>query len=429
MDYQYKYLKYKNKYLQIKNNKNQVAGQSNDQSNGQSNDQSNGQSNDQSNGQSNDQSNGQSKDQPLNLHQNISDANNSFTIKLFENLEGASNIYSPLSVVVALSLVHLAALGNTDRQLTKLFNYKYSKDDLEEICKLFKNDDVKMVNMILINKDYKINPAYINMINDMAIIIQDNFENGPKIAAQINNYIGKKTNGLIKNLVDANDIKDNMIFVLINTIYFKAEWENKFKSHKTTKMKFHKTNMVDMMYQKSDFNYYENSKIQAIEMPYKNSNIVMGVILPKRYLEEDNMDYSANNVPIISSSEINEIINNMSFTEVKLYLPKFTQRKNLELVPILRKMGVIDLFDSNYADLNIASKKSFVSKIIHEAVVIVDENGTEATAATTIFDIDMMANPMMKKPEIIFKADHAFIYYIRYVPSNLFLFYGDYQGV
>lgn len=355
------------------------------------------------------------------------DANNLFAVNMFENLDGASNIFSPFGILFALSLINLAALGNTSDQLTKLLNYNYSTDDLEIFYKIFNNDTIKITNLLLINKKYQVDKSYSNMIDNMAIIVSGDFDdNSTLIVNKTNSYIETRTNGMIKSLVDKEDIQSSTIFVLINTIYFKAAWEHKFDMNNTTKMKFHKTNIVDMMHQIDYFTYYENNTIQAIEIPYEENNYVMGIILPKRYLEEDEMNYTVNDAPIISFPEIMEIINNMSYTRLDLYLPKFTQRKNLELIPVLKKMGVTDLFDHR-AVLGI-SGNIFVSKIIHEAVVIVDEIGTEASAATSI-NVKMMAMSPRDEPEPkLFKADHAFIYYIRHVLSGLFLFYGDYQG-
>lgn len=400
MDYYHKYRKYKYRYLRLKQNKLiQYAGENIITT----------------------------EENPQSQHKTMADANNSFTINMFDNLDGASNLFSPISITYALSLIHLAALGNTDNQLTKLFNYKYSVDDLEQIYKLFNNNVIQMTNLLLVNNKYKINKVYVDMISGLVRVIDADFSNSALIVHKINNFIENKTNGLIKNLVDENDIDASMILVLINTIYFKASWQHKFDPDNTTKMKFHKTNLVDMMHQINYFNYFENSTVQAIEILYKKNAYAMGVILPKRYLQEDEIDYSTNDVPLIPISETNEIINNMAYTRIDLYLPKFTQRKNLELVPVLIKMGVTDLFNHR-ADLTIAVKDAFISKIIHESVVIVDEFGTEAAAATVVMG-KITAMPPHAEPEpILFKADHAFVYYIRHLESGMFLFYGDYQG-
>ncbi|XWV26903.1 serpin [Tupanvirus soda lake] len=401
MNYQHKYLKYKRKYIKLKNSL-QYGGIVSDQ---------------------------ESEDIENFPKKTITDANNQFSIILFENLDGASNIISPLSISFVLSLVQLAALGNTNKQLTNILGYKYSSDELKRIYTLFNNQVLKMTNALIINKKIHVNKEYLELIDDMALIHNDDFSNSKLIISKVNHYIENNTNGMIKDVVNENNISPNTIFVLINTIYFKASWQHKFNIQNTTKMKFHKTegNLVDMMYQKNYFNYYENKSVQVVEMPYDEKDYVMGIVLPRMYLEENGLDYSINNVPQFSKQEMNEFINNLGYEEVELYIPKFTHRKKYDMVPILKKMGLIDVFGIN-AELDIMARDAYISKIIHEAVVIVDELGTEAAATTVVTGRAMVARPRKKEKPKIFKADHAFIYYIRHLPSNYFLFMGDYQG-
>ena len=410
MDYHRKYLKYKTKYTILKNDfskKQSTVHYTHQQLGGQI-------------------------TEPISEHtpsKNIYDANNDFTINLFENLDGASNIFSPLSLSYALSLIHLAALGNTNNQLTKVLGTKYDIDDLNLLNQQFNNSVIKMNTAFIINKKIRVNNEYLEMINGLAYVANDDFSNAKLIAYKVNNYIEKNTDGMILDVISADNITNNTIFIIVNTIYFKASWQYKFDPINTTKMKFHKTdsNVVDMMHQVDYFNYYENKSVQLVELPYDERNYVMGIILPRMYLEEDGLDYSINNIPQFSRQEINELINNIQYTKVDLYLPKFTQRKKYDMVPIFKKMGIIDIFNHN-AQLDIMAKDAFISKIVHEAVIIVDELGTEASAVTAIVAKEMAAPPGKQVKPKLFKADHAFIYYIRHIPSNLFIFYGDYQG-
>ena len=401
MNYRWKYLKYKHKYLNQKKLILIGAAENSDSA----------------------ESSKDSTNTPT-----ITQANNHFTIDLFENFDGASNLFSPLSIIYTLSLVHIAANGNTDRQLTKVIGYKHTIDDLKYLNGLFNNAVMSMCTTTVINRKYQINNEYLTLISPLSKIIYEDFENGALISNKINHSIETTTNGMIKNVIQPSIINPSSFLILINTIYFKASWLHKFNVRETTKMKFHKTpEMVDVMHQINDFNYFENSSIQMIELPYDEKDYVMGIILPKKYLEEENLAYSINNVPIISEPQLNEFINNTQLQKIDLYLPKFTHRKRIELPAILKKMGLTNIFDRRLAELDIISKEIYVSNIIHEAVVIVDEIGTEAAATTVVV---MEKKLMLTRPvkPILFKADHAFVFYIRYVPSNLILFFGDYQG-
>lgn len=384
---------------------------------------------------------------------NITDSNNSFTIQLFKNLDTAGNIFSPIGIIYLLSLIHLATVGNTDYQLKSLIGHNYTPDELSNIGKLLQQSIstsiIKMSTMLIINDKYKINRIYETMIENLSIIIYEKFDKSELVVNKINEYILHQTDARIKNLLNDIDIDKNCAIVMISTVYFKADWSNGFGVTNTRKMSFHDspTNMVDMMYQTNDFRYYENKKVQGLEMLCNNGEYVMGFILPKRYLEEDELEYNTNNVPIISDSIINEMINNMEMTRVEIYIPKFTQKKNIELIPILKKMGITELFGSQDREIDILKQLSIpnsqiISSIVHEAVVEIDESGDnkldkiaitgfKSAGSTSILGSKLVppqSDSIFSSTHKKFKADHIFIYYVRHIISGLILFYGDYQG-
>lgn len=344
---------------------------------------------------------------------NLSQSNNILNFKLSDNME-KNSVYSPTSILFALSLIHLAAQGNTDKELTKLLGHKYTANELENLYGLFNNDIVKLSNALLLNKTKKINKQYLDEIKNVVLISIDDFSNTKNIVNKVNNYIKTKTNGMIRDVIKENDIDVSTILVLINTIYFKANWLHRFSKSLTQKMQFNgdKVQQIDMMYQKENFDYFENNDIQMLEMKYRNEDYCMGIILPK-----------TNNKFKLTINKLNEYTANLRNEKVKIYIPKFTHKKNIQLVPILQKLGVNDLFNSN-AKLDIA-EYAYVSRIIHEAVVVVDEEGTEASAATVVIMKEMATMP---REEIIFKANHSFAYYIVHKPTNTILFYGDFRG-
>ncbi|AGD92155.1 putative serpin-like protein [Megavirus lba] len=397
MNYRQKYLKYKNKYTQLKEKidmeNNFIGGQN-----------------------------------TIEFDDKISDANHTFTINLFNNFDSVSNIFSPLSINYALSLLHLAALEITNLELSNLLKYKYTVDDLQVINDIFNDNTIDMTNLMLINKTQNINKKYKNMVNNLVKIIQGDFENPDLVAQKINHYVENKTNGLIKDIISPKNINNDTIMILVNTVYFKSKWKYGFDVNKTFREKFgSEKKIVDLMNNQNYFNYYENKSFQIIEIPYQNENFVLGIILPKIVPDNDTIDYTINNVPIITAQEVNELINNLSLEKVNIYIPKFTDKKKLNLVPILKKMGLVKIFDTNMCQLDLISNNICVSNIIHEAVIIVDESGTTASAATVITGRALARAP--KKENIkTFQADHPFVYYIRHLPTNMFLFFGDFQG-
>lgn len=355
---------------------------------------------------------------------NFSNISNNSGIKLFYALYHG-NIISPASIAYALSLIHIGATGNTDKELTNFFGNKALLEDLYNAYNLLNYGPVKTTNALFVRQDKQINPKYKEAIEKIALLTCENFNNPYLVASKINNYIEKNTSGLIKNLVSENDIVSDLAILLINTIYFKAKWENPFDKSDTFQSRFSNLNgittIVNMMYQNEAFLYYEDQLMQVIEMNYIDksfsNNYSMGVILPK---------YKSNKLPIIDINKISEYINNMELYQVDLYLPKFTHRANVDLIPALKKWGVKELFTTD-AMLNNISDNIFVSKVIHEAIVIVDEAGTEASATTACYEYDCCDSGNNLK-QVTFKADHSFIYYIRHKKLNTILFLGNYNG-
>lgn len=350
-------------------------------------------------------------------------SNLDFTTKIYNNLDGASNLFSPISLEFLLSLLHLGIIGHSNNQLTDLLAHKYSTEELKLIHSIFNNDIMSTNNILMVNKKIGINEKYKVMVKDSVEIIVGSFDDVQLLADKVNRYVETKTNGIIKGIINENNISSNDILIMVNAIYFKSNWQHPFNVANTTKMKFHGgPYYVDMMNGIGDYQYYEDKLFQLIEIPFENNNYVMGVILPKTFQIEE----TVNDVPYLQKGKVAEMINNTERVKVNLFLPKFVHRKRTEFRPILEKSGLVNIFTTQ-SDLNIIAKGAQLSKIFHEAVVIVDEIGATATAVTVAIlskEIAMADD----SAAVIFKADHVFVYYIRHVPTNIFLFYGDFQG-
>ena len=353
-----------------------------------------------------------------------SSKSNEVASKLFKVLE-EGKIFSPVSISYALALIHFGALEKTDQELYQLFEGKYSIQELTQLLSLFNNNQVKMTNALIVNQELQINKEFLDFVKNVGLVSLENFNDKVVLADKINKYIAENTRGLITNVISPDVITDTSLAFLINTIYFKSNWSNKFDLRKTFKSPFNSNSVqVEMMQQVNDFPYYEDKDLQMIEMPYEDDHFCMGVVLPKDPLDLYKIDIS----------QLNNYIPQMNNLEVRVYFPKFTHRKKYELVPHLCRVGVKELFDPELANLSNISlrttdKNTYISGILHEAVVIVDEEGTEAAAVTVAHMRNCITSISMPKPPKIFKADHSFIYYIRHMASNTLLFIGDFNGL
>ncbi|XWV25781.1 serpin [Tupanvirus soda lake] len=347
---------------------------------------------------------------------NIHQSSNTLAQKLFNVLENNS-VYSPLSIAYIMSLLHLGAVGNTEKQITDLMVIKNSVEDLVSCSKLFNRDVIKLANAIIVNKDMPVKPEYLEMAKSLALVTNEDFSDGYLIVRKANAFIENNTNNLIKDVLKDGMIDMKTIMVLINTIYFKAKWNSPFKNTKTYKDNFNCKVSAHMMTNTKYYPYFEDHNMQIVELPYKGREFCMGFILPKKSLT---IDCCSDYLGTCSST---------SSRYVEVHIPKFTQRNNIDLIPIMKNMGVTDIFGSRSRldnMIEVANYFPYVSTMIHEAVVIVDEDGTEA-AAVTVAVCRAECCSIMPEP-VIFRANRSFVYYIKHIPTNTLLFVGDYHG-
>lgn len=365
--------------------------------------------------QRHDQRHDQRNDQ-RNINTGFVEYNNNALIKIFNNIP-QNRIISPISIMYALSMIHIGAKGGTEQELNDLFSGKMTFNDLQYVHSLFNKGPIKMSNYFAISNRFTFKSNYLSMISNIANVSTEDFNNSSYVINKINKIIENGTNGLIKNVLDK--ISYDTVGILINIIYFKANWLNKFNRSFTKRSNFtniHGIKSVEMMNQSVTIPYYADNNIQMIELPYIGSKYCMGILLP------NNISFSN---PALDVSNIYEYIDHLHERKVDVYIPKFTHKRKVDLKPILKNIGVRSIF-TDHADLSNISSNIKISDIIHEAVVIVDEEGTEAAAVTVI---SISENCMPLNSNVIFRADHSFIYYIRHIPTNALIFVGDYHGI
>jgi len=339
----------------------------------------------------------------------------------------ASNLYdvcdpnsvcSPLSIAFVLALLQCGSNGNTRNEFNKFFGCEHSMDELTKMCHLFNSDIVRLANTIMVNNNCPLKSSYMNMVKTLASVSNEDFSDREGTATKANAFIETNTRGLIKGVIDPSMITSDLVAMLINAIHFKAPWLNQFETFNTRKELFDNKFNVDMMMQTDYFPYFEDSNVQLLEMNYQNRDFCMGFILPKK------------NQPHLKGQLMNYLtVQKMGSQFVEVHVPKFTQRKKMILNDTLKMMGLIDAFSEGRANFsNMSDMRIFISEVIHEAVVIVDENGTEA-AAVTVASMCFESCCVRKDPvPIIFNANRPFTYYIKHCPTNTIMFVASYCG-
>ncbi|XP_036207784.1 leukocyte elastase inhibitor-like [Myotis myotis] len=370
----------------------------------------------------------------------LSLANTRFAVDLFRTLKDSNpsgNIFiSPVSISSALAMVFLGARGTTEAQMSKTLHF----DAVKEIHSSFQslNADInkrgapyilKLANKLYGEKTYEFLPEFLASTQKMygAELASVDFQRASEDARMvINEWVKGQTEGKIPELLAAGMVDDMTKLVLVNAIYFKGNWQEKFSKEATTDTPFRlnkkDTKTVKMMYQKSKFpfGYIEDLKCRVLELPYQGRDLSMVILLP------DDIEDEATGLKKIEEQLNLEKLHvwtkpeNLRSIEVEVHLPRFKLEESYDLNSHLKSLGTEDLFNPK-ADLSGMARASdlFVSKIVHKSFVEVNEEGTKAAAATAA----IIANSMYIPAEN-FVADHPFIFFIRHNPSTNILFLG-----
>jgi serpin B len=236
----------------------------------------------------------------------------------------------------------------------------------------------------------------------------------------INDWVEKATQEKIKELIPAGDLSTMTVLVLANAVYFKGDWMTKFKVAKTKDEPFQLTAEekvnVPMMHQNGEFNYAEDGDVQVLEMPYIGSDLAMVIFLPRK------VDVLPAMEERLTTEFLWEWLGRLENKEVMVALPRFKVTKSFRLEDDLVEMGMSDAF-SPTADFSGMTKKKniFIGTVLHKAFVEVNEEGTEAAAATAVVVKEELRE--FKLPPM-FRADRPFFFLIRDLRSGSILFMG-----
>jgi serine protease inhibitor len=287
------------------------------------------------------------------------------------------------------------------------------------------NMSIKIVNDFYISESYQkyLMDEYMTMAKSFGNINTIDFNDTTRAVNRINEDISNNTNKMIENILSNDDINSLTRMVIVNCLYFKPDWKNKFVESKTSKSVFFKHNNstkdVMMMRNKQIANYYENEELQYISLSYEHSAFTFDIILPKLSYG-NNLNYST--IDMLKMAQLS------NYEEVNVYLPRFEQTYDINVKELLVNNGVKHIF-SNTADFSRMNKTNdiTVDKIKHRAVIKINETGTEAAAVTVVKGLKTKGPK--KQPTVkTFIANHTFKYFIRYTPTNLVLFTGQFDG-
>ena len=356
--------------------------------------------------------------------------NNDFGLGIFRVLHDKSpetNIFiSPFSISTALSMTLNGAGGDTKNEMMNSLKYiNWHNDSLNsayrDYLKLLPelDKDVKMsnANSIWYRDGFNVLPEFLTVNNNFfsAEIKNKDFSKGSTIN-EINLWVENKTGGKIKDIL--NSIDPASVMFLINAIYFKGQWKYKFEKKNTLNESFYlengNTTTVEMMHgSEMNLPYFRNEKFSMIDIPYGDSVFSMTIILPEYNYSVDDVIKEFN----ITNWE--NTLSKMSTTKIDVGIPKFKIEYREYLKPFLKDLGMVKAFQPGIADFSKINGNHdlYIDEVIHQSFVEVDEEGTEAAAATVVvINVTSTGNN--------FVANRPFVFMIRENSTGSILFIG-----
>lgn len=342
-------------------------------------------------------------------------------------------IVSPLSLQIALGMLLNGAQGETATEICRMLGYgagetaevnAWCRLMLEQLPKLDKKTDLSLANAIFYNKTVSLKAPYRNVVEtDYSAVTEAlDFSKTTASADRINDWCDKQTKGLIPHVLDKVDPMS--LAYLVNALYFKGEWRSKFPKSATGSETFTdengKQSKVKMMKTSGNrFIYGENELWKAVKLPYGNGACAMTVILPKE-------GRTVRDVTAALGKETP--VETLRSVEVDLWLPRFETKYHIQLNGILKDLGMSRSFNPSTADFHAMSEyDSFVSLVQQDALIKVDEEGSEA-AAVTIIGVEFSSAMPAQPEKVIFHADRPFLYLITESSTGTILFAGKYAG-
>lgn len=368
------------------------------------------------------------------------EASNDFAVALYRELarEPGNIHFSPFSIRMALGMALAGARGKTAKQIRTVLHIPPSDDGpatagADTIARLTRAQqffEINVANSMWGQKGMPLQPEFVDVLESAywAVINLVDLRKREAACAAINRWVENHTKRRIRGLIAPGLLDDDTRLALVNAVYFKALWESPFSHRATREANFHLagggTVRTSMMYDRKGAGYLKADGFQAVDLAYRGGQLSMLIVLPDRrdglrYLESD-----------LTASMLHRTAADMDATGVEIYLPKFRLTLAAELTGSLSALGMPLAFDPDRADFSRINglmpphrESLWLSAVVHKASVEVNEEGTEAAAATAVRVVERASGgPRVSLP--VFRADQPFLFAICDLYSGMILFMG-----
>ncbi len=369
-------------------------------------------------------------------------SSNAFACDLYHELaaEPGNLLFSPPSIHLAMAMAYAGADGETVTEMAAALYYavppREIASSLGQLVATLNQPrlthqkepayQLSIANAMWVARDYPLKGGYADPLRETfgARLEEVNFAQSEAARQMINAWAAKETQDRIQDLIGPGAISALTRLILTNAVYFKSQWHSTFSEERTQPGPFHMTAdeqvEAELMEQLDRFGYLETDQFQALEMPYVLRDLSMYVFLPREIGRLPELEQR------ISSEQLDAWLEQFSRTRVRVILPKFEFTNSFKLSDALQTLGIRNAFTPRRADFSgmTSAEDLFISEVLHKTFIAVDEEGTEAAAATAVLIEATGMPPAEPMPPKVFRADHPFLFLIRHRESGAILFMG-----
>lgn len=364
----------------------------------------------------------------------VADGSTRFALDLYSRMRRPDEnlIFSPFSVFAALAMALTGARGETAGEMASTLRLAPDPEQIAAVGELLRDlvgagesrpYQLNIANALWGRSGYPFLPQFLESMREHfgAGLQQADFERPEEACRIINDWVAAQTQGKIPDLLSPDCINELTQLILTNAIYFKGSWLKAFDKDDTTDRPFlapgGKKLQVPTMTQEGWLRYHDAGTFQAAEFPYRGDRLAMAVFLPRPDTRLEAFEEQ------LTATGLAESLAAMRRQELRVYLPKFEIRSACQLADTLKAMGMGRAFGSgaDFSGMD-GGRLLAIAEAIHQAYVDVNEEGTEAAAATAL-TMDLLSDDGGSGP-ITFRADRPFLFLIRDTNSGSILFLG-----
>ena len=367
----------------------------------------------------------------------VVEANTAFALDLYSGLKaGDGNLFfSPYSISTCLAMTYTGARGQTEKQMARVLHFdapaakiNASFGELQRQVTAGANRsgmELRIANGLWAQAGKPFLPEFLDPVQRgyQARLERVDFKTGAEAARlAINSWVAGQTENRIPDLLPPGSLLANTRLVLANAIYFKGVWAKPFEKAGTSPQPFFLAAggqvLAPLMHHADEVRYLENDRFQAVELPYSGGQLSLVVLLPREHNGYAGLERE------LTPAFLSQSLAPMRNQRVEIFLPRFKMQFGAELKGVLSRLGMPDAFspDSDFSGMD-ATHLLYISEVFHKAWVELNEEGTEAAAATGVV---VATRAMVQRPREVpvFRADHPFVFLIRDTQSGSVLFLG-----